>query len=419
MILPDTLLRYVFQHIGIIHLPLGCTVSLSKLPDFIEDEFDNFIITHLDYKLASVSNRFHDLYIQTLFTQQWPVSFDALPSSLHSLIPGTKCGLSVSLIKDSSVLDSLTDGLLTSNVTSLTLSDCFLETLVTFPNLQFLQLETEKEVVDLSPLQNLQLSSLSIIFDDDVTDDVSLKFSSECKLKSLTLDGRANLSSIHGLSTVNFVKISSLALNVALLGSLSKYKIEKMEYFYCDLDVVFPTDFENFEKLKNLQFSFCSLNVESGDTVCRVLEQLTDLSINNCDVSNVSWLKNIPNIKILSLAGNCDISDVESIGSLQNLKNLDISECSSISDLSCLNDSLMVQSVEIFHMDGVAPAENLKFPNFSLFTNLQELYLGDLFSNQIDQVVSYIKNLKNLKNTRSIFVSAFNLDEDEYFELEL
>ena len=76
------------------------------------------------------------------------------------------------------------------------------------------------------------------------------------------------------------------------------------------------------------------------------LENITELYLENNNISDISCLSNFSNLEILSIENN-HISDISALSGLSNLKLLDIIN-NRISDISCLSNLSKLKSLFIY-----------------------------------------------------------------------
>jgi len=179
------------------------------------------------------------------------------------------------------------------------------------------------------------------------------------------------------------------------LKNLGKFK--KLKKLRICLD-----NFSNFEIRSSWYDGDKILDIESLDGLDA--PTLEDLEIKNVGLSNISALKNCPNIKNLNLSENIELIDVDSLSSCTNLETLNLSK-TSIKSLKALSENISLNSINLDECKCLKTLEGIE--------KLKLDHLGD--NNSYSEL-----NLITLDGLESLeSIKYFPLIEKERIELRL
>ncbi len=176
------------------------------------------------------------------------------------------------------------------------------------------------------------------------------------------------------------------------------------------------------EDLKYLKCDNFNLGNENLTAISE-LTSLTSLNLGNNNINDISFLKNLKNLQLLTLNNN-NIEDISVLKNLKNLKSLYIykNKISNLSSLSGLKNlkNLALFSNNISNIEALSKLTNLerltisfnKISNLSPLKNLTNLkYLNSNYSKIED-----LKPLKDLKNLKDLDLGHNNISSLEGIE---
>lgn len=166
------------------------------------------------------------------------------------------------------------------------------------------------------------------------------------------------------------------------------------------------TSVVNFEDSNLEQCVKTELKIDSAVVTTDELANLTSLTCNNQNVSNISGIEQAANLSRLNLSNN-NITDISSLSELDQLKTLDLSSnnITSINDLSNLTalTNLKISDNKINNISSINTLQNLErleansnqIEDISSLSDLSNLRYLQLNHNQITDINS-ISNLSNI-----------------------
>lgn len=154
-----------------------------------------------------------------------------------------------------------------------------------------------------------------------------------------------------------------------------------------DIDAI-PASVARLEKLKAIQFQFCSQLVDL--TTLGQKYDLLNLDFWHCNaLSDLSPLASMTNLQQLNLSGSFSLSNLSSLSMLKTLQKLELSRCQALSDLSPLASLTNLAELTLSGCKGLHDLSPL-----SRLTNLQYLDLS---------LCSKIINLLPLSSLTSLY----------------
>jgi hypothetical protein len=233
--------------------------------------------------------------------------------------------------------------------------------------------------------------------------DFNNKFFSEKEIKDYLLSVFKDKSKCHFLNEKLQTKVENLELSMPPIvgknGMEIPFKITNL------------SPLNGAKKLKRL--NVIGHSVSGKDMGPLVLPSLEELKMVNSEVEDISFLKNLKGLKILSLGKN-KIKNISALESLKNLEDVELFN-NQISDLSPLKNAtkLFFLSLGGNHLEDISPLKNLVKLNFlslqsnrhitgkfgvvdiSPLENMVSMRELNLRENKIEDI-SAIVNLRNL-----------------------
>ena len=323
-----------------------------------------------------------------------------------------------------------------------------------------------KNIDNLTELQNISLCNVSDI--------KSLGSSNYVKTLNLTGNEITSMPDISGLTNLSSVSIQDTSIinlsNIAGLRSVDLYNNEKMEKILQPNDLEYITvsgektsklpDLSECPKLTsvNLQYTgnidISSLNnakqitylyIYGGDGMEEIpkLDYITNISISNyqklptivapekikyisisnCQITNLTAIKNLSNLNTLNLSDNSTLTDISAIENLQNITNLSLYKNEKISDISVIEKLKNMTYLSISGDSGIRDfsipdgLENLSNLNLSN-TVIETISLPNAY--KLNNISLYnndeLKKISNIPNLRTISIEGNNITKFPDFE---
>ncbi|MDP4146205.1 MAG: leucine-rich repeat domain-containing protein [Bacillota bacterium] len=125
------------------------------------------------------------------------------------------------------------------------------------------------------------------------------------------------------------------------------------------------------------------------------VEKITQLNVENKDITDLSGIENLTNLQTIDFAKN-QISDISPLKNLKNLKDINLSY-NKISDISALSGLISLQSINL-SFNKISNITALKG-----LTKLQSLDLNNYY--HVNNYISDISALKDLTNLQYLYLS--------------
>lgn len=240
----------------------------------------------------------------------------------------------------------------------------------------------QTEISDISPLAGSGVENLTIS-DNENLNDISAtgKMKNLKKLEIANSPGILDFSVIAGAEKLEALKISDSGLfNIDFLKELPL--LTSLE-----LKAKGIRNPEPLKKIKNLKsFSFTGSDIFSDLKIIKELKGLEELRLNECQVTDISGISVLENLKIVDLSFN-SIENTEPLGNLTEIEELNLSSNTEIKDISSLGK---LTELRVLHLEGCAVEDISVAENFK---KLEELYINN------NKVKSFqaIKNLTTLE----------------------
>jgi len=217
-------------------------------------------------------------------------------------------------------------------------------------------------------------------------------------------------------------KIKKLAISVIEIPTIEGFdQLEELSIVLTDEKGCSTKNLKNlskFKKLKKLRIcldDFSSFAIRSSwDDENNILDiesldgldapTLEDLEIKNVGLSNISALKNCPNIKNLNLSENIELIDINSLSYCTKLETLDLSK-TSIKSLKALSENISLNSINLDECKCLKTLEGIE--------KLKLDHMGNSYSYSELNLMT----LNGLESLESI--KYFPLIEKERIELQL
>ena len=159
-------------------------------------------------------------------------------------------------------------------------------------------------------------------------------------------------------------------------------------------------------KIKELTLSYC-YNITDFSAL-EGLSELDALTLNNCEIENLSFLKSLINLQSLDLSDSVDINDLSPLTNLKKLRRLRLSNCRNITDFSAIEK---LTELEALTLKSYEKVENLSF--FKDLVNLQSLDLSGSMNINDLSLLTNLKKLRHLSlsNYGKITITGFSVIE--------
>ncbi len=311
-----------------------------------------------------------------------------------------------------------------------------------FKYLKSLEISCEK-ISDIKPLAKLKnLESLRISYGSKLEDINALSGLTE--LTSLSLSGMSSLKDISALSELTNIEVLELAgsgklTDISPIGKLSELKdlhfskltrledispikecteLTKLSVWECDRLEDFSS-LGSLRELESLQISGSSIKSIAALTG---LNYLYDLGLTNTDLTDISVVKTLPDLKYLTLTSNSRLTDISPLKNVRGLEKLNLAYCN-ITDLSPLENHVYLKELNVSNnknlesLNGVGSLQALTvlhiydtgitdLSELGSLKNLEDLYLDTNIS--ID-----IEPLKELTSLKYLFAKLTNEQKNE------
>ncbi|CAL6057669.1 leucine-rich_repeat domain-containing protein [Hexamita inflata] len=126
-----------------------------------------------------------------------------------------------------------------------------------------------------------------------------------------------------------------------------------------------------------------------GITLQRTASNITNLTIYQCELSSINWIKQMMQLRELDLSVN-NISDISELSYLTALKKLDL-DANRITDISALSKLVKLQVLSVF---------GNQIRDIQYISNLVNLEILNISNNQIIDISA----LRNIKQLRELFM---------------
>ena len=238
-------------------------------------------------------------------------------SPLGSLAKLKELFLDSNNIRDITALGSLTK-LTKLNLHNGNISD--VSPLGNLTSLKELNLSGKEDLSDITALSSLTKLTKLELFGTNISDVSPL--GKLTKLTTLSIGGyNSNISDITALS--NLTELTQLRLDGTRVSDLSALSKLTNLTFLSLRDLIIG-DFSPLYKLPKLTSLYLSLsNINDDLSVLKQFPHLTELYLFGCNISDVTALGSLTNLKVLNLSNN-NITDVSPLFSLTNLVNLSL-----------------------------------------------------------------------------------------------
>lgn len=269
----------------------------------------------------------------------------------------------------------------------------------------------EKEISDITGLEDFTNVSLIELQDNDISDITSLKdnetievlnlnnneldsidiqvIKTMTNLKRLGMGGN-NITSISELSDLaslpNLVELAIFDSNLTNLDGIEKFT--NLEILYIDSNQI--EDYSKLNELSNLKVLGISENNLTNINMVENLTNLEELQAYNNKIEDISILNNNTNIKSLNLNGNnLNNEDIEVLKTMQNLEELGISNNEQINQVSQIEGLTNLKGLTL---------SNSKIKDVSGIEKLTNLEYLEMNENEIDDIekICQLSNLKEL-----------------------
>ena len=214
----------------------------------------------------------------------------------------------------------------------------------------------------------------------------------------------SRITDISGLSGSSLTYFGNFRCPVEDYSPLTR--CERLDSVTMEFDFLEKADLSVFSPpaLEWASFGYTPGSVDldlSGLKNCTALEELTikdipcaDPNVNRRMMSDLAFLEDLPNLKILTLKNLSNLSDVSALGTLPALEKLSISDCGRLADISALRKLGTLRELEIDNcpsirdfssIGGCASLERFyvlgcyQFSNASFLASLPELRKIQLF----------------------------------------
>jgi Leucine-rich repeat (LRR) protein len=308
--------------------------------------------------------------------------------------------LSISYFGDNPDISALS-GL--TKLTSLALStsgDTDLTPISNLINLNSLEISS-LDPIDISPILTLpNITELSLDWPTSLDITCLQAFP---QLTSLTLYADRDIADLTPLTNLNLTKLvlSASVSDISPLSLLSNLQSLTLS----DLSI---TDISPLTELHQLEYLYLEIHRDADFSPLSQLNSLKSLILSRHHISDLSMLSELTNLEFLVLDRN-DISDITPISGLTKLTHLEL-DFNDITDLTPLHSLtelqyLSISNMEISDITPLAPLTNLRVLHIAMndvsdisvmanFKYLQELYLS--FNNITD--ISVLKDLSDLQD---------------------
>lgn len=195
-------------------------------------------------------------------------------------------------------------------------------------------------------------------------------FTEELDLSGAKIDSYEAFSD----AIARFPKLRKLALHDC---SLSNEQLAALRDRYPNAGVVWTVRFSRWHvstdavAFSTMQSGYTTNRMKTKDVqVLRYCRNLIALDLGHNDISDIEWIKELPDLQVLILANNWDLVDLSPIGTLKKLKYLELfmCNCSDISPLANLPELLDVNLI-ITRVKDVTPLLSCK--------KLERIWLGE------------------------------------------
>ena len=310
-----------------------------------------------------------------------------------------------------------------------------------------------KNVTNIKPLAKLKnLESLRISYGSKLEDINALSGLTE--LTSLKLSGMSSLKDISALSELTNIEVLELAgsgklTDISPIGKLSELKdlhlsgltrledispikectgLTKLSVLECDR----LEDFSSLGSLRELELLHISGSSIKSIAALTGLNYLYDLGLTNTDLTDISAVKTLPDLKYLTLTSNSRLTDISPLKNVRGLEKLDMAYCN-ITDLSPLEDHVYLKELNVNNnknltsLNGVGSLQALTVLHINdtgitdlselrSLKNLEELYLSSGLSSVTNAPYLSI-DIEPLKELTSLEYLVANLSDEDKKEL--
>lgn len=261
------------------------------------------------------------------------------------------------------------------------------------------------EISTLDPIDISPILTLPNITELDIEWDTSLdirQLEIFPKLNSLTLHADRDITDLTPLTNLNLTQLTLSASGVRDISKLTQLdNLESLSIYASNL-----TDISPLTQLQQLEYLNLDIHDDADFSSLSELFSLKSLQLSKQYIHDISFLSGLMNLESLILDRN-DIVDITPLSRLTNLIELEL-DFNDITDLSPLSNLIKLESLSISNMDigdisPLATLINLKFlqlavnniDNISVVVNFQYLEVLYLGHNEISDI-SPLRNLHNL-----------------------
>ena len=240
-------------------------------------------------------------------------------------------------------------------------------------------------VSDLSPLRGLEIESLNLEYNGNISDISVVSGMTELTRLRLSHNSISDISAVAGLANLTFLTLS----NNSVSDISAVARLTNLKWLYLRSNNI--SNISPLSDLTNLTWLLLNDNIVSDISAVAGLTKLERLYLSSNAISDMTAVAGLTNLTLLTLSNN-SISDISAVAGLTKLERLYLSN-NSISGISAVAGltNLALLSLEMNSISDISALSGL--------TELQGLYLGNNSISDISTIAD-LTNLRflNLKN---------------------
>ena len=246
-------------------------------------------------------------------------------------------------------------------------------------------------------INKLNLSRLDMYFDDVKYSDISDVLGGLDYLQmsgNISDDMFDNINKLTNITSLNIYGSSEKNTDKTIdVSSLNKLEDLSISSYGVISKIILPSDNSN---LRYLHISGSSFEDKGQTTIENLAKNinLTDLTLNNCGVTDFDEIKNCTKLSSLDISYT-GLTKTEGLENLENLYNLEISNNSALEEISGLDKLNKLSTLTISNNDSLS-----KLSSTCEFSNLTYLYIQDN-----DNLSEVDFDLGNAANLERIFIT--------------